>query len=305
MHKNWEKFSLPLGLLVLGLSLAFIPSLAFASKQAPVLPTPVPPEPYPNSDIYPAMVYLVTANDLQSLYDLNIDFEGVQPTDGMRDITGAFEPSLATIYINPAQSYALTKVGLTPVPIINEGFRGFLAYGPGSGVQDAWPTFNDYVARMQDLVEAHPDIVSLVQIGASVEGRGLWCMEITDTPGLDEYEPEFKYTANHHGDETTGIEMIMRLAEHLANNYGSDPLITDMIDKMEIWLCPIYNPDGYTAGTRDNANGYNLNRNYPDRLMVITDPLQPETQAFMDFEDAHRFVMGANYHGGAQVLNYL
>ena len=35
-----------------------------------------------------------------------------------------------------------------------------------------------------------------------------------------------------------------------------------------------------------------------------TFPAQPETLAFMNFESEHRFVMGANYHGGEQVLNY-
>jgi uncharacterized repeat protein (TIGR01451 family) len=77
-----------------------------------------------------------------------------------------------------------------------------------------------------------------------------------------------------------------------------------MVDKMEIWLCPIYNPDGYMDFTRYNANGYDLNRNYPDRFTGPPTHPQPETLAFMNFEIAHRFVMGANYHGGEQVLNY-
>ena len=91
----------------------------------------------------------------------------------------------------------------------------------------------------------------------------------------------------HHGDETTGIEMTMRFAELLANSYGTDPLITDMVDKMEIWLCPIYNPDGYVSGNRYNAHGVDLNRNYPDRFtdQSMTPPIrEPETLAFMNFE---------------------
>ncbi len=86
----------------------------------------------------------------------------------------------------------------------------------------------------------------------------------------------------HHGDETTGIEMTIRFAELLANSYGTDPVITDMVDKMEIWLCPIYNPDGYVSGDRYNDNGYDLNRNYPDRFEGPPVSLQPETQYFME-----------------------
>ncbi len=296
-------------LLIMAVALATITQMGSADLQAQSpLPTPVPPEPYPNSDIYPAVVYLATDNDLQVLYDQKIDIDGLKTASGKQVPPGStFEPSIATVYINPAQSEALTQAGLNPIPIPNEGYRSFLAYGPGSGAPNAWPTFEQYVARMQALQTAHPDIVGLVQIGSSVQGRGLYCMEVTDNPGMDENEPEFKYTAAHHGDETTGIEMTMRFAELLANSYGTDPMITDMVDKMEIWLCPIYNPDGYVNGTRYNFNGVDLNRDFPDRF---TDPIdnpagrELETQAFMNFGYAHRFVMGANYHGGEQVLNY-
>jgi len=309
MSNPWKKKNIFSALLVLGLLLALIPSLVSASHQLDnPLTSAVPPEPYPNSDIYPAQVFLQSQDDLQILYRLAIDFEGLQTVDGSPASPGAlFKSSIATVYIDPVQAVELSQAGLSPIPIPNEGYRSFLVYGPGSGTPNAWPTFDQYVARMQALEVAHSDIVALVQIGTSVEGRGLYCMEITDHPGLDENEPEFKYTANHHGDETTGVEMTMRLAELLAVSYGTDPVMTDMVDKMEIWLCPIYNPDGYVAGTRNNANGVNLNRDFPDRF---TDPIddpkghEPETQAFMYFGYDHRFVMGANYHGGAQVLNY-
>jgi len=309
MSHQWKKKTILSVLLVLGLLLAFIPSLVSASHQLDdPLPSAVPPEPYPNSDIYPAQVFLASQDDLQILYRLAIDVEGLQTVDGSPAYPGEkFKSSIATVYIDPDQAVALSQAGLSPIPIPNEGYRSFLAYGPGSGTPTAWPTFDQYIARMQALETTHPDIVALAQIGISVQGRGLYCMEITDHPGLDENEPEFKYTANHHGDETTGVEMTMRLAELLADSYGTDPVMTDMVNKMEIWLCPIYNPDGYVAGTRNNAHNVNLNRDFPDRFTdPIDDPAghEPETQAFMNFGYAHRFVMGANYHGGAQVLNY-
>jgi uncharacterized repeat protein (TIGR01451 family) len=296
-------------LLMFSVFAAGIPRLVSASLLPDIpLPTPVPPEPYPNSDIYPAVVYLSTVSDLQVLYGMKIDIGNMQSADGTPKPAGStFEPSLATIYINSAQSDVLSQTGLSAIPIPNEGYRSFLAYGPGSGAPNAWPTFEQYVARMQNLQAAHPDIVAVESIGYSVNGLNLWCMEISNNPGVDENEPEFKYTAAHHGDETTGIEMTMRFAELLANSYGTDPVITDMVDKMEIWLCPIYNPDGYVAGNRENAHGVNLNRDFPDRFTdPIDDPAgrEPETQAFMNFGYEHRFVMGANYHGGAQVLNY-
>jgi carboxypeptidase D len=299
---------IPIILLITVLTIALIPRLASSARDAgSPLPPPVPPEPYPGTDVYPAQVYIATPEEAQTLNRLKIEFEGIRPADGAFDESGVFEPSIVTVYINPTQSAALVQSGLTPVPIPNEGYRSFLAYGPGSGAPDAWPTFDDYADRMLDLETAHPDIVDLIDIGNSVQGRNLYCMKITDNLNLEENEPEFKYTANHHGDETTGVEMTMRLAELLASGYGTDPVMTDIVDNMETWICPIYNPDGYVLGQRWNAHWEDLNRDFPDR---ITDPndtpngREPETQAFMNFGYAHRFSMGANYHGGAQVLNY-
>lgn len=308
MPNPLKKNSLLLAIFAFTLLIASITTLTLTVRGAAAFPPLAStPEPYPNSEFYPAVVYLANADDLQNLYRLDLDVADLQPVDRLLGSQGVFTPSYATVYINPQQALALSQAGLPPQPIQNQGYRSYLAYGPGSGAPHAWPTFEEYVTRMQTLEAVHPDIVHLELIGYSVQNRGLYCMEITDNPGVDENEPEFKYTANHHGDETTGIEMTMRLAELLASNYDVDPVLTDLVDKMEIWLCPIYNPDGYVNGTRFNAHGQDLNRDFPDRFIdPIDDPSgrEPETQAFMNFGYAHRFVMGANYHGGAQVLNY-
>ena len=41
-------------------------------------------------------------------------------------------------------------------------------------------------------------------IGKSVRRRTLWALEISDKPGSEEAEPNFKYIANMHGDEISG-----------------------------------------------------------------------------------------------------
>jgi uncharacterized repeat protein (TIGR01451 family) len=99
----------------------------------------------------------------------------------------------------------------------------------------------------------------------------------------------------------------LRLAELLVSSYGSDPTLTGLVNNVEIWLCPISNPDGYVASTRYNSQGFDLNREFPDPLNdPVDDPTgRPlEVQRIMVFGYQHRFVMGANYHGGAAVVNY-
>ena len=270
------------------------PSLASAS-----LPPAVDPQPYPFSDRYPVLIAVPGQADLTYIYGMNLDLDGLQ-----RLADGSL---LVTAFVSPAEAAALTKAGYDFVPIPNEGYNSYLAHGPNSLVPVPWPTYEEFVARMQGLETSYPALVDLSIIGTSTLDVPIYCLEISDNVGVDEYEPEFRYISTMHGDETTGIEMTLRLAELLTANYGNDPALTALVDGIEIWICPIYNVDGFIAGSRYNANGIDLNRNYPDRF---TDPVDDpagheiETQVFMNFGYNHRFVMGANYHGGTLVLNY-
>jgi protein MpaA len=55
-----------------------------------------------------------------------------------------------------------------------------------------------------------------------------------------------------HGDETAGVAIARRLER--ASPTG-----------VELWIVPLLNPDGAAAGTRGNAHGVDLNRNFPWR----------------------------------------
>lgn len=258
------------------------------------------PEPYPTGQ-YPAEITLTTP-DLNILYLLNIDIGSLRAVDGT--FPAASEPLealIATVYITPSDSLTLANAGLTAIPIPNKSQQN----GP---LQPAdWPTFEALVTRMLGIANGYSNLVRLVSIGKSVNNRDIWCLKITDNPDADEDEPEVKFSAAIHGDELTGIEMTLRLAKLLTESYGQAPYLTSLVNDMEIWLCPLSNPDGYVSGNRYNAHGVDLNRDFPDRFRdPIDDPTghEPETQAFMTFGYDHRFVMGVNYHGGALVVNY-
>ncbi len=296
---------LGVGMLLLGMWSGSITGLAGQPPGGPVTP-----EPFPFSDRYPAEVILHSPQEMAVLVRLEIDVGDVRPLDEGHPFPGPgrpFEPLLATVYINRAEAERLAQEGLAARPIPNESLEAFRRYGPGVTGPDAWPTFEEFVARMQGIADAYPNLVRMVTIGQSVQGREIWLLKISDNPDLEEDEPEFKFTSTMHGDEAVGIEMTIRLAEMLTGQYGLDPDLTELVDEMEIWLCPIHNPDGYVNGSRYNAHGEDLNRDFPDR---ITDPddnpvgREPETQAFMYFGYDHSFVMGANYHGGAAVVNF-
>lgn len=178
-----------------------------------------------------------------------------------------------------------------------------------------YPTYEAYVAIMEQFESDYPDLCRLTNLGTLPSGRKILALMITDNVTQNEPEPEFFYTSSMHGDELTGYVLMLRLIDHLLSNYGSDPDITQLVNDVEIWINPLANPDGTYAGgnqtvqgaTRGNANGIDINRNFPDPEdgpHPDGNDWQPETVIFMNFAEFHDFVMSCNLHGGAEVCNY-
>ncbi|MCK4696164.1 MAG: succinylglutamate desuccinylase/aspartoacylase family protein, partial [Candidatus Cloacimonetes bacterium] len=180
---------------------------------------------------------------------------------------------------------------------------------------DSYPTYEAYIDMMYEFEENFPELCVIENIGQSVEGRDLLFARISDNLEEAEDEPEFMFTATMHGNETTGYVLMLRLIDYLLENYGIDPRVTNLVDNIEIWINPLANPDGtYHGGnqtvygaTRFNANGVDLNRNFPDPEdgpHPDGNQWQPETVAMMDLAHDYNFVLSANFHGGAEVVNY-
>lgn len=178
-----------------------------------------------------------------------------------------------------------------------------------------YPTYPAYEAIMAQFASDYPQICKLITVATLASGRKILGLRISDNVNIQEKEPEFLYTSSIHGDETTGYILMLHLADYLLTGYGNDTRLTNMVNNFEIVICPLANPDGtYKGGnnsvngaTRGNANNVDLNRNYPDpRAGQHPDgnAWQPETVAFMNFAGFNTFTMGANFHGGTEVLNY-
>ncbi|WP_191861103.1 M14 family zinc carboxypeptidase, partial [Hanstruepera ponticola] len=192
----------------------------------------------------------------------------------------------------------------------------------------AYPTYADYAQQMQEFANNHPNICELVDIGGTTEGvsggdKRLLFIKLSDNVGTDEAEPKLMYTSSIHGDEITGYPLMLDLINYFITAYedighSDHTRIKNLIDNSEVWINPMANPDGtyynnasntsVANARRANANGLDLNRNYPDN---VAGPhanghtaYELETQHFMTLADNNHFVISANFHGGVEVVNY-
>ncbi|MFB7574540.1 M14 family zinc carboxypeptidase [Streptomyces sp. NPDC056165] len=93
---------------------------------------------------------------------------------------------------------------------------------------------------------------------------------------------------NIHGNEWEGTDAALKLIERLAT--ADDARTTELLSKSRIHLNVTANPDGRIAGTRANANGFDLNRDF------ITGS-QPESRAIRQIAIDKQPVMMLDLHG--------
>ena len=178
-----------------------------------------------------------------------------------------------------------------------------------------YPTYPQYDSLMAAYAQNYPSICALDTFAVLPSGKNLLMLIIDDQPDMEEKEAEFFYTSTIHGDETGGYIMLLNLIDTLLKNYGKVPRITQLVDDIKICINPLANPDGLYAGndfsvagaTRTNANGVDLNRNFPDPedgQHPDGFSWQQETKAFMALADSMNFTMSSNIHSGAELVNY-
>lgn len=223
----------------------------------------------------------------------------------------------AIIYLNAKQYQILVGLNIPfipePIPSMREEFKMASKITQMAG-WDSYPNYETYLALMKQYTLDYPDLCRLDTIGESVEGRLLLALKISDYVQNLETEPKVFYSSSMHGDELTGYVLMLRLADYLLSNY-SQPNVKELVDKLEIYINPLANPDGTFAGgnntvygaTRRNANNVDLNRNFPDPIAGSHpdgEEWQPETQAMIAFMKSANFSLSMNFHGGVEVLNY-
>ncbi|EFA81159.1 peptidase M14 family protein [Heterostelium album PN500] len=176
---------------------------------------------------------------------------------------------------------------------------------------DSFYSYTELSDFLNSVANNYGNISKLYSIGTSHEGRQLWGIDITANPRMDEMEPQIKLVGNMHGDEIVGRHLLIYLIDHLVTNYETDQTIKYLLDNTKISIVPSMNPDGYERGQRGNYHDIDiskdLNRNFPNPYPISqweVTPIQPETAAIIKWTRQNRFILSANLHGGAEVVNY-
>ncbi|MBK9128539.1 MAG: hypothetical protein IPM13_12195 [Phycisphaerales bacterium] len=206
---------------------------------------------------------------------------------------------------------------------------GERAAAPRTWFEDYHP-YDELVAYLSQLCVDHPTLAQMVNIGTSLEGRTIWGIRIA-APDLDPLAPGVLYFCGQHAREWITTMISPYVATHLLANYGTDPVVTDLVNRVEWFLVPVVNPDGYEhtwttyrlwrKNRRDNGNGtfgVDLNRNWgygwgsntgssglpsSETYRGPAPFSEPETQALRDFLLAHPNVRAMNdVHSYSQLI---
>ena len=186
---------------------------------------------------------------------------------------------------------------------------------------DKYPSYEVYTQLLQHFQDSFPNLCRIDTILDTTPHptlhHSIFAIHISNTLGQVTTKPAFLYSSTMHGTEVVGYYLMLHLADYILNNATTDSAVVRILDNVDLYICPLENPDGtyhlsndmiWQGGgysTYHNYNDVQLNRNYPHLPgFGTTANIQPETQAIMDWVTPIHFVMSVNFHCGAELLNY-
>jgi predicted deacylase len=113
-----------------------------------------------------------------------------------------------------------------------------------------------------------PTVIASEVIGRSVQGRAIRAYRLGDPTS----PTKAVVLGAIHGDETAGI----RVTEGIRRGRP--------VHEVDLWVIPTVNPDGVARGTRQNAHGVDLNRNFPHKWAPLSGKYYSGTKALSEPE---------------------
>lgn len=158
---------------------------------------------------------------------------------------------------------ALLLAGYISLPAQQQSKEMTGRYYPAPSVQINTPTLSikenrfatsdEIMAWIKEKVAANKNF-SMEYIGVSDKGHNIPMIKISNGKNNSE-KVKVWFQGALHGNEPAGAEGLFMLMDHLSAKEWDK-----MLKKMDVYILPIANMDGYFANTRTSAKGFDLNR---------------------------------------------
>jgi hypothetical protein len=104
---------------------------------------------------------------------------------------------------------------------------------------------SELTSALKELEKAYPDLMKLISIGKSYQGRDIWAVIINNpATGPAERKPGFYIDGNIHGNEIQGTEVALYTIYYLLKNFGKLEFVDRLLRDRSFYIVPTMNPDG-------------------------------------------------------------
>ena len=209
-----------------------------------------------------------------------------------------------------------------------------------SVIDSRYHTYEEILTYMDSIqqIPAYEAILDVREIGRSNnEDLPIYAIKLSDNPTVDEDEPALLFLGQCHAEEILGVEITMGLVDSLLHGFDAmNTHVASILQNLEIWVVPTYNPEGlrvvhdgldvtYRKNKTDNngngtfdfvegigydIDGVDFNRNY-DFNWIFGDAYgvgdydyyrgpapfsESETRAVADLAKQEKFLLSVAYH---------
>ena len=288
--------------------------------------------------------------EIRTLYAADIGT--ILEQSGFTVLEGSIDIDSFELIVTPQEERLLELRGFKPILLeVGRPFRDIqadrMAQNPAAN-GGGYKNYQEVVQFLLETAAQNPSICRAFNLtdkyglAPTFEGRGLWAVKISDNVNQEEDEPAFLMVSGFHSGEIVNPVISMDAISRLVEGYGINPQITAEVDSNEIWVAPVWNPDGY-AYVMANSNtwrknrhvfpqgvGVDLNRNYSfgwfsncsgstsvgsGNYKGTSAESEAETKHMVAFTQDQRFAKVLDYHStgretlwsysGAQCFNHV
>jgi carboxypeptidase T len=168
------------------------------------------------------------------------------------------KPDYVVLRASEEQAARLRQMGYTTEEVVET--ENHLATFATADAIAAYHSAETLESDLHQLAESQPEIAELHEIGRSLENRPIWALRIGERRGS---EHKLLFMGCHHAREWISVEVAYLLAEHLVTGANQAP-VRDWLQRGEIWVAPMVNPDGHEYSRTQNRLWRKNRRQNPD-----------------------------------------